>query len=137
MRNVKYLLLFFLLTSLLNACQISMIAPEKTPTVSSTQIADLGVITSPVSGSTITGQVVIMGSATTESFQTYQLFYKLETQGDDAYTYVAGDTTPIENGALGIWNTDGMAAGQYRLLLRVVKKDGNYSESYVYNLLVQ
>ncbi len=63
-------------------------------------IAQAG-ITSPANGDAVSGDVVIMGSAVIDPFQKYELHYKLEPSGNDAYIYFAGATTPITNGQLG------------------------------------
>jgi hypothetical protein len=93
-------------------------------------------ITSPAPGATLAGDVPIMGTATTDSFQKYELHYKLEPSGDDAYVYFDGGTSEVINGQLGIWRAAGLPPGTYSLRLRVVKQDGNYAETYSPNLSV-
>jgi hypothetical protein len=93
-------------------------------------------ITSPAPGSVLSGDVQIMGTAVIEPFQKYELHYKLEPSGDDAYIYFGGSTSPIVNGPLGVWQAGGLPPGTYSLRLRVVKADGNYAEFYIPNLSV-
>lgn len=93
-------------------------------------------ITSPAPGSAISGDVPIMGSATIDPFQKYELHFKLEPNGDDAYVYFDGGTAEVINGQLGIWRAAGLAPGIYTLRLRVVKQDGNYAEAWAPNLSV-
>ena len=93
-------------------------------------------ITSPATGASVSGDVVIMGTAVIDPFQKYELHYKLEPSGDDAYIYFFGATTPVMNGQLGVWQTGGMPAGTYSLRLRVVKNDGNYAEFFTQNVSV-
>jgi hypothetical protein len=76
----------------------------------------------------VSGDVVIMGSAVYDSFQKYELHYKLEPSDRDAYIYFAGATTPVVSGQLGIWQTGGLPAGTYSLRLRVLKVNGDYAE---------
>lgn len=137
MNKVTTLLAAVLVSSSLSACQISPITRPTIPTSSSMPASYWGLISSPQPDSEVQGQVEIMGSANTESFWKYELFYKLESQGDDTYQYFDGATTPIDDGVLGIWNTGELAPGQYDLRMRVVKKDGNYAEMYVGNLTVK
>jgi hypothetical protein len=92
-------------------------------------------ITSPSPGSSVSGDVVIMGSAV-DPFQKYELHFKLDPSGDDAYVYFAGATTPVVNGQLGVWQTGALPPGTYSLRLRVVKIDGNYAEYFTTNLSV-
>ena len=98
-------------------------------------IAQAG-ITAPAPGSSVSGDVVIMGTAVIDPFQKYELHYKLEPSGDDAYIYFAGATTPVQNGQLGVWQASGLPAGTYSLRLRVVKIDGNYAEYFSSNISV-
>lgn len=93
-------------------------------------------ITSPSSGAAVSGGVTIMGSAVIDPFQKYELHYKLEPSGDDAYIYFDGNTVPIENGQLGVWQTGGLPPGTYSLRLRVVKVDGNYAEYFATGISV-
>ena len=93
-------------------------------------------ITSPGPGTALNGDVPIYGTATIDPFQKYELHYKLEPSGDDAYIYFAGGTAPIINGQLGVWQAGGLPSGIYTLRLRVVKADGNYAEYYIPNISV-
>ncbi len=74
-------------------------------------------ITSPSAGTSVSGDVVIVGTAVIDPFQKYELHYKLEPSGDDAYIYFFGGTTPVINGQLGTWQAAGLPAGVYSLRL--------------------
>ena len=91
-------------------------------------------ITSPAPGAAISGDVPIFGTAVIEPFQKYELHYKLEPSGDDAFIYFYGATNPVTNGQLGVWQASSLPPGTYSLRLRVVKNDGNYAEFYAPNL---
>ncbi len=93
-------------------------------------------ISSPATGSSVGGDVPVMGTAVIETFQKYELHYKQEPSGDDAYIYFDGGTTPVENGQLAIWRASGLPPGAYSLRLRVVKADGNYAEYFSQNISV-
>jgi hypothetical protein len=93
-------------------------------------------ISSPAPGAAIVGDVPIIGSAVIDSFQKYELHYKQEPSGDDAYIYFTGGTTPIVGGQLGVWAAGGLPPGNYSIRLRVVKQDGNYAEYFSPNLSV-
>lgn len=93
-------------------------------------------ITSPAAGSAINGDVPIMGTADAESFSKYELHYKLEPSGDDAYVYFDGNMAPVQGGQLGVWHAAGLPGGTYTLRLRVVRADGNYAEYFAPNLSV-
>ena len=91
-------------------------------------------ITSPAPGAAVSGDVPIFGTAVIEPFQKYELHYKLEPSGDDAYIYFYGATNPVIDGQLGVWQAGALPPGTYSLRLRVVKNDGNYAEYYAPNL---
>jgi hypothetical protein len=93
-------------------------------------------ITSPGAGASVSGDVAILGTAVIDPFQKYELHYKLEPSGDDAFIYFFGGTTPVINGQLGTWQAAGLPPGVYSLRLRVVKNDGNYAEFFTPNLSV-
>lgn len=93
-------------------------------------------ITSPAPGSVISGDVPVFGTATIEPFQKYELHFKQDPSGDDAFIYFAGGTAPVINGQLGVWQAGGLPPGTYTLRLRVVKADGNYAETFIPNLSV-
>ena len=81
-------------------------------------------ITSPAPGSSVSGPVPIIGTASGAQFARYELSYKQEPRGEEAYAYFAGETRQIVNGQLGVWRTDVLAPGTYTLRLRVVRPDG-------------
>lgn len=91
-------------------------------------------ITSPATGAGVSGAVPIMGTADIDNFQRYELYYKQEPNGDDAYIYFDGNTRQVQSGQLGVWQTGGLPPGTYTIRMRVVKADGNYSEHFVRNL---
>ena len=103
---------------------------------SSTYAQNQSGITAPAAGAPVTGDVAIIGTAVIEPFRSYELYYKLEPSGDDAYIYFGGGTNQVINGQLGIWSTGDLAPGTYSLRLRVVKTDSNYDEKFAYNLVV-
>jgi hypothetical protein len=80
--------------------------------------------------------VAVIGTAVIDSFQRYELYYKAEPSGDDAYIYFHGNTVQVNNGQLGVWSTGGLPPGAYSLRLRVVKSDANYAEYFSTNLNV-
>jgi hypothetical protein len=93
-------------------------------------------VTSPAPGATINGDVPILGTAVIDPFQKYELHYKQEPSGDDAFIYFAGGTSPVLNGQLGVWQAGALPGGTYTIRLRVVKVDGNYAEFFSPNLSV-
>lgn len=79
-------------------------------------------ITSPISFDYVRGQVPLMGTAAGEGFRFYQL---QAGQGLNPQTWLAvapDGTTPVEEGQLGVWNTQDLD-GLYALRLMVVRQD--------------
>lgn len=93
-------------------------------------------ITTPTSGTTVAGDVIIIGTAVHPAFQRYELYYKLEPSSNDAYVYFDGGNAQVTNGPLGIWRTTGLPPGAYTIRLRVVKNDSNYDEVFLGNVLI-
>jgi hypothetical protein len=113
---------------------IAVVSPAFAPAAVHAQ--DSSGISSPGPGAAINGDVPIIGTATIDPFQKYELHYKQEPSGDDAFIYFAGGTSAVINGQLGVWQAGGLPAGTYTLRLRVVKADGNYAEFYIPNITV-
>lgn len=93
-------------------------------------------ITSPTSGTTVSGDVIITGTAVHPAFQRYELYYKQEPSSNDAYIYFDGGNAQVTNGPLGIWRTGTLPPGVYTIRLRVVKNDSNYDEVVLNNVLI-
>ena len=93
------------------------------------------VISSPQGGSSVRGSVQITGSALHPAFQRYELYYTVEP-GENWVFMGDANTTPVNNGVLGVWETGGLPDGNYSLRLRVVRQDGNYDEGFARNVVV-
>lgn len=93
-------------------------------------------ITTPTSGTTVAGDVIIIGTAVHPDFQRYELHYKQEPSSGDAYIYFDGGSAQVTNGPLGIWRTATLPPGTYTIRLRVVKNDSNYDEVFLGNVLI-
>jgi len=93
-------------------------------------------ITSPSTGSSLRGSVPIRGTASSDSFARYELYFKQEPSGDESYIWFAGNTAQVFDGELGTWQTGDLAPGTYTLRLRIVRPDGNYGEFFARDLRV-
>lgn len=93
-------------------------------------------ITSPATGSSVRGSVAIRGTASSDSFARYELYFKQEPSGDESYIWFAGNTAQVFDGELGTWQTGDLAPGTYTLRLRIVRPDGNYGEFFARDLRV-
>jgi len=89
------------------------------------------VITQPEPDAAVRGTVQIVGSATHPQFQRYELYYAPSpVPGDNAWIFI-GDAHFQQQpaGLLGTWATNGLPDGGYALKVRVVRQDGNYTDS--------
>lgn len=96
-------------------------------------------ISSPQSGETLSGVVIVRGTANHESFLRYEVAFD---NGNDWIVFAEGEQ-PVIDGTLAVWDTTVgqpqnpvFPDGAYRLRLRVVRQDYNYDEYFVENLLV-
>lgn len=94
-------------------------------------------VTYPRDGETIQGQVAIRGTANIPDFWKYELHYSPEPPVGDRWIPIGGIVeTPVVDGLLGVWDTTKVPDGSYALRLRVARRDGNYIEIFVRNLVV-
>ncbi|MBX3054535.1 MAG: hypothetical protein KF753_23900 [Caldilineaceae bacterium] len=101
-----------------------------------TQAQSASGISSPSTGSSVRGSVPVRGTAVSDSFARYELYFKQEPSGDESYIWFTGNTNQVNNGELGTWHTGDLPAGTYTLRLRVVRPDGNYGEFFARDLRV-
>lgn len=102
------------------------------------QGAGLVQITSPISGQAVTGVVTITGSATHDDFQGYDLAYA-PAENPPGTWYPLGEpvSAPVTAGRLGLWDTTGIADGDYSLRLRVWLQNGTALVTQVEGLRVR
>lgn len=96
------------------------------------------VITQPEPDAAVRGTVQIVGSATHPQFQRYELYYApWPAPSDNAWIFI-GDAHFQQQpaGLLGTWATGGLPDGAYALKVRVVRQDGNYTDSDPRRVLV-
>ena len=93
-------------------------------------------ITSPEVSQEIRGIVPIIGSALVPDFQYYKVEYG--NGPDPSQWSVIGSMheVPVVNGQLEIWDTTERSDGVYSLRLRAVKRDGNYGEFFVRQVVI-
>ena len=80
-------------------------------------------ITSPLSFDILRGDVIIQGNARPEAFQYYRLQYGRGLNPSRWIQIGEDKTTPVNEGVLGRWDTEGLN-GLYTLQLLVVQSDG-------------
>jgi hypothetical protein len=90
------------------------------------------VIAQPEQDAVVKGVVQLVGTATDSNFQRYELYYTpWPVASDNAWIFIGPDAhyQPQPLGLLGTWDSRAVPDGPYGLRLRVVRKDGNYSDS--------
>jgi hypothetical protein len=90
------------------------------------------VIAQPQQDAVVKGVVQVVGTATHPDFQRYELYYTpWPVAGDNAWIFIGPDAHYQQQplGLLGTWDSRAVPDGAYGLRLRVVRKDGNYSDS--------
>jgi hypothetical protein len=95
-------------------------------------------ITSPSEGESVRGEVTITGTATDPDFWKYELHYNPVPGNPALWTALPGSpfTTAVVEGELAVWDTTAVSDGTYALLLRVVRKDGNFDDYVVKGIKV-
>jgi len=94
-------------------------------------------ISSPRDGAEVRGVVSIIGTAVHPEFWKYEVYYAPYPNPTEQWVFVGTvRETPVTNGQLETWNTNFISDGVYALRLRVVRRDGNYTEYTVNNINV-
>ena len=93
-------------------------------------------ITSPEVSQEIRGIVPIIGSALVPDFQYYKVEYGNGPDPSQWFLIGSMPETPVVNGQLEIWDTTRLPDGVYSLRLRAVKRDGNYGEFFVRQVVI-
>lgn len=91
-------------------------------------------IVSPKAGSSLSGEVVVTGSATHPSFVRYELAFAYDPDPTGAWFTFQESAAPVVEGELGRWDTSGIADGAYALRLRVYISERNFVETVVRGL---
>ncbi|HSM59013.1 MAG TPA: hypothetical protein VK879_22850 [Candidatus Sulfomarinibacteraceae bacterium] len=96
-------------------------------------------ISEPQAGDTLSGVVVISGTASDDAFLRYELAFR---NNADWIVFAEGER-PVVGGTLAIWDTTVgqpqnpvFPDGSYELRLRIVRQDHNYDEYFVQNLVL-
>ncbi len=105
------------------ATQIAL-TPLPVPTIGNTSgcVSNKLMITSPKTGSQISGSVDLTGTVDIPDFGFYK--YEVAPLNTDTWATIAANRTPVDNGPLGQWDTTTLAPGDYQLRLVVVNTQG-------------
>ncbi len=92
-------------------------------------------ISRPGNGARISGIIEIFGAAAVDNFQYYK--FEFRPVGGEGWNFIARFDNPVQSGALGTWNSDTVAVGNYELRVVVVDQTGNFPEPCVVRLIVE
>lgn len=95
-----------------------------------------GQISSPQQNATVRGLVAVSGSATGPEFEFYKVEWSRDAGSDDWHLIGTAYPVPVLNGVLAQWDTTAVPDGVYVIRLRVVRRDGNYLEHFVRQVVV-
>jgi len=93
-------------------------------------------ITSPEVSQEIRGIVPIIGSALVPDFHYYKVEYGVGPDPSEWAPIGSMPETPVVNGQLAMWDTTRLPDGVYSLRLRAVRRDGNYGEFFVRQVVI-
>ncbi|HMB25081.1 MAG: hypothetical protein ACM33V_03180 [Chloroflexota bacterium] len=102
---------------------------QEVPSGMSGCIPDKIIITSPASGTEISGTVKITGTADIPNFAFYK--YEVARLGSQEWATISAERTPKKNGELGEWNTASLTNGDYFLRLVITDNAGTVLEPCV------
>jgi len=85
-------------------------------------------ITSPASGSAISGEVTITGTTDVLGFASSQLDFSYASNPTDTWFALQTSSQPVVDSPLTIWDTTLLSDGDYVLRLRVYVEDGSFDE---------
>ncbi len=89
------------------------------------------VITAPIAGQTLHGQVSITGSTDVPNFASAELDFAYASDSTGTWFLIQTFSQPITNSAIATWDTTTISDGDYVLRLRVILQDGSFQDATV------
>lgn len=116
---------------------VALLALPPAASVPPRQAPGYAEITVPEAGSSVHGIVTVRGSANHPSFTSYDLAFAYPEDPTGIWFAIGPSvTSPVVDGALGLWDTSQISPGRYVLRLRVVLSTGAILESQVRDLRI-
>jgi hypothetical protein len=117
---------------------LSLLAIARSASPTWAQDQGAAALVTPLSGATLSGIVVITGTASHPQFQRYELAFGYDPNLTNTWFSIQDPVTlPVVGEVLGRWNTTGIADGVYIVRLRVYATDQGYVEAFVPGVRVQ
>ncbi len=129
LKHIGKILILFLALMAIPAASVFAAPPAQ---------GELAIIASPTDNDVVRGVVTITGSAVHPAFDRYELAYAVEpvTSNDQWIGIGEVGRQQVVNGELAQWDTTTLPDGSYSLRLRVVRLDGNYTETEVKRVVI-
>ena len=112
-------------TTVTRAAPPTIAPPQRVPP--SAQCSDpRAVITAPLPGQTLRGNVPVYGTAEHAAFRYYKIEIATPQAGEERFSFVTDSDTPVAAGLLAVIDTARFPNGAYILQLTVVDRSGNF-----------
>lgn len=95
------------------------------------------VITAPLAGEALLGQVLITGTAAGAGFQRYEVAFAYQNSLADTWFLISQSDQAVTDGLLATWDTSTITDGKYRLRLAVFFEDGRSETVLLVNMRVR
>jgi hypothetical protein len=95
------------------------------------------VISAPVAGQKLKGEVEITGTTDVPNFASAELAFAYASDSADNWFTIQDISQPVLNAALAVWDTSFISDGDYKLRLRVTLQDSTFQDVIVTDLRVR
>lgn len=95
------------------------------------------VISAPLAGETLNGQIPILGTADAPNFASAELAFAYAADPTGNWFPLQDLPQPVQESTLAIWDTTRITDGEYTLRLRVYSQDGSFQDFTVTGLQVR
>jgi hypothetical protein len=118
-------------SSRLLAAALALAAVLAAGTPASAQAPAGPVITSPMEGEILTGQVAVNGVTDIPNFASAELDFGYDADPTGTWFMLQNSSLPVTGGTITTWDTTAVSDGDYVLRLRVVLVDGAAQDTFV------
>jgi hypothetical protein len=101
------------------------------PSVVMAQGGTSPVITAPIAGQILNGQVSITGTTNVQNFASAELDFAYASDSTGSWFLIQTFSQPVANSAIATWDTTSISDGDYILRLRVTLQDGSSQDATV------
>jgi len=124
-RFICLLALFLLLGLPIQAVFGQIAEGTATPTVTPTPTPAIVLVSSPVPGQALQGNVTVSGNTAVQGFQSGELSFAYPNSSTGTWFLIQESSEPVANSTLALWDTTTITDGVYDLRLVVTLQDGS------------